>query len=86
MLVCQQKHMIVMADDAIGHAVDHKCMIRISTTGPADLTSWHEMWEAASAIYGMCLRFNRFGKAEGIGMLRTKHFCYAVKADDVCRS
>ncbi|KAI4288390.1 MAG: hypothetical protein L6R35_002352 [Caloplaca aegaea] len=48
-------------------AADHKCIILISTTGSTDLTSWHAMWEAASAIYSMCIRLGQFGTAEGIG-------------------
>ena len=39
----------------------------IQTTGPEELSSWYEIWEAVQAIYGMCVKIGQWGRAWGRG-------------------
>ncbi|KAL8738329.1 MAG: hypothetical protein Q9181_000872 [Wetmoreana brouardii] len=40
-----------------------KCMAVLQSLGDTDLSSWYQIWEGAQAVYGMCLRFGRTGRA-----------------------
>ena len=40
------------------------------TTGPVESVSFFDIWAAAVAINGMCVRRGKTGKAIGLGKLR----------------
>ncbi|KAL8911320.1 MAG: hypothetical protein Q9171_003485 [Xanthocarpia ochracea] len=46
-----------------------RCKVTIDTLRTEDQSSWYEMWEAVQAMYGMCIRFGKAGKAFDRGML-----------------
>lgn len=47
-----------------------KCSITIDTTAPDSQASWYDLWQAAVALDGMCVRAGRPGKARFLGMNR----------------
>lgn len=51
-------------------APDHLCLLTIDTTGPVEYVSWYDIWAAAVAVNGMCVRIGKTGKAMGLGELR----------------
>lgn len=53
------------------HLADRCCKITINTNGRTDHASWYEMWEAVQAMYGMCLRFGKAGRAINRGLSLT---------------
>lgn len=48
-------------------APDHLCVLEIDTTGPEENVSWYDIWAAAVAVNGMCVRMGMTGKATGLG-------------------
>lgn len=44
-----------------------RCIITLRTTGISDEFSWLEVWEAATAINAICIRFGKQGKWENLG-------------------
>ncbi|CAL8575085.1 hypothetical protein XPA_001029 [Xanthoria parietina] len=46
---------------------DRRCKVIIDTNSRTDQASWFQMWEAVQAMYGMCYRFGRGGRAINIG-------------------
>lgn len=44
-----------------------KCSITIDTTAPDSEASWYDLWQAAVALDGMCVRAGRPGKARFLG-------------------
>lgn len=44
------------------------CTITVDTTAPEDKASWYDIWAAAVAIDGMCVRNGRTGKSRFLGM------------------
>lgn len=38
-------------------------MVEIQTRGDVDWSSYYELWEGAQAVYGICLRIGKTGKA-----------------------
>ena len=57
--------MAVAATNDLG---DRRCKVIIETNSRTDRASWYDMWEAVQAMYGMCCRFGRGGRAINIGM------------------
>lgn len=45
-----------------------KCMAKIETIGPTDVSSWYEVWQAIVALEGMCVRNGQVGTAGKRGM------------------
>ncbi|KAF6217540.1 hypothetical protein HO133_006878 [Letharia lupina] len=48
---------------------DGKCMMRIFGRGGRDITSWFKVWEAATAVYAVCVRHQKVGSFRGLGEL-----------------
>lgn len=49
-------------------AYDSKCVGQVfSASRGSDVDSWFSIWEAATAIFSMCLRHGRAGVARGLG-------------------
>ena len=48
-------------------APDNQCTIEIDTTLPMENVSWYDIWAAAVAINGMCIRSGKTGKATDLG-------------------
>lgn len=46
---------------------DHLCALEVDTTGPVENVSWYDIWAAAVAVNGMCVRSGKTGKATGLG-------------------
>lgn len=40
--------------DANPQAVDQKCTMVLETSGPPDISTWEDVWEAATRVTGMC--------------------------------
>ena len=51
-------------------APDDQCTIEIDTTLPVENVSWYDIWAAAVAINGICIRSGKTGKATDLGELR----------------
>ena len=51
-------------------APDNQCTIEIDTTLPIENVSWYDIWAAAVAINGMCIRIGKTGMAADLGELR----------------
>ena len=51
-------------------APDNQCTIEIDTTLPIERVSWYDIWAAAVAINGICIRSGKTGKATDLGELR----------------
>ena len=45
----------------------HTCVISIDVTAPDDIASWYDLWQAAVALDGMCVRDGRVGKSRFLG-------------------
>lgn len=58
-------------------APDHQCVLEVDTTGPMDNVSWYDIWAAAVAVTGMCVRSGKTGKATGLGELRRSNETYS---------
>ena len=48
-------------------APDHLCILVIDTTGPIENVSSYDIWAAAVAVTGMCIRTGKTGKATSLG-------------------
>lgn len=44
-----------------------RCIMTLRTTSISDEFSWLEVWEAATAINAMCIRFGKQGKWDNLG-------------------
>ena len=51
-------------------APDHLCVLQVDTSGPVDNVSWYDIWAAAVALTGICIRNGQTGKATDLGELR----------------
>lgn len=51
-------------------APDHLCLLEVDTTGPTEHVSWYDIWAAAVAVNGMCVRNGKTGKATRLGELK----------------
>lgn len=51
-------------------APDRLCVLEVDTTGPVEDVSWYDIWAAAVAVTGMCIRIGKTGKATDLGKLR----------------
>ena len=51
-------------------APDDQCTIEIDTTLPTEKVSWYDIWAAAVAINGICIRSGKTGKATDLGESR----------------
>ncbi|CAD6588724.1 MAG: hypothetical protein ASARMPREDX12_003424 [Alectoria sarmentosa] len=54
----------------IWHSDDHKCIMTITTSGPTDVSTWANMWEAATIATGMCSVQRKKGLYSHIGVSR----------------
>lgn len=46
---------------------DRLCVLEVDTTGPVEDVSWYDIWAAAVAVTGMCIRIGKTGKATDLG-------------------
>lgn len=46
---------------------DRLCVLGIDTRGPLEDVSWYDIWQAAVAVTGMCVRDGKTGKATDLG-------------------
>lgn len=59
-------------------APDHLCVLGVDTTGPVESVSWYDIWAAAVALTGMCVRRGKIGKATGLGELRESNGLFNI--------
>lgn len=65
--------------DEESHTDDHKCIMTITTSGLTDVSTWAEMWEAATIATGMCSVQRKKGLYSHIGELGVLRFCVGVE-------
>ena len=44
-----------------------RCILTVKTSGPTDIFSWRAVWDAATAINGMCIRAGKLGIWDNVG-------------------
>lgn len=50
-----------------GCAADQRCGLLVLTTGVIDIGAWYDIYLAAVAIAGICIRRRKGGIARGLG-------------------